>query len=73
MERGPAGNIKRLWQGGWRKLEILMAWLLLPTSTTAKLVATTNFKTMIDEVAAAEEAEQQRIVAAAATAAHKQH
>ena len=69
MEKGPAGDIKRLWQGGRRKLEILMAWLLLPTSTNSKLVATTTFKTMIDEVAAADEAAQQTIAANAATAA----
>jgi hypothetical protein len=69
MEKGLAGDLKRLWQGGRRKLEILMAWLLLPASTDATLVATTSFKTMIDEVTAAEEAEQQRLAAAAATPA----
>ena len=64
MEKGPAGDITRRWQGGRRKLEILMAWLLLPTSTNAKLAATTTFKTMIDEVAA-EEAAQVALTAGA--------
>ena len=63
MEKGPAGDVTRLWQGGRRKLEILMAWLLLSTSTNAKLVATTTFKTMIDEVAAADEAAQAALAA----------
>ena len=63
MEKGPAGDVTRLWQGGRRKLEILMAWLLLSTSTNAKLVATTTFKTMIDEVAAADEDAQAALAA----------